>query len=110
MTRCFCGCGRKVGVFQLERKSANKVGREVNRANQELRRGGFPPANAVATIEDLLAAGEQHEQACSMVVHEEESFALVDWSEIRAWVRNADDMASTLHLTLGQNERIIDIA
>ena len=124
MATCFCGCERKVGAFDMQRKSANKVGRPVVAACEELERDVLPPledrfkkvqgdqnanADAVAMTDDLIAAGKQHEQACKSVVHEEASFAEVEWPEVRAWVRkSAQGMAAMFRLTPEQQQRIID--
>lgn len=123
MANCFCGCGRKVGTFEVQTKSANKVGRSVVDAREQMEHDVLPPlerrfrnpqpdhdsvAAALAMADDLVAAGRQHEQTCRAVVHREEAFAAVAWPEIRAWVRKAQGMAGMFRLSPEEQQRIID--
>ena len=122
MAECFCGCGVKVGALQMQRKSANRMGATVADSVGQLERDVLPAMDerardlddpemgqpGLAMADDLLAAGKHHEATCRAVVHEEEAFAHVGWSRMRAWVRQAQGMAAMFRLPPERQQQIID--
>jgi hypothetical protein len=105
----------------MQLKSANKMGVAVVNARERIERDVLltlrdrskqreseEGQGALAMAHDLVASGERHEATCRAVVHEEETFADVDWKGMRDWVRSARGMAAMFRLSPEQQQRIID--
>lgn len=121
MAQCFCGCGERVGGFQMQRKSANKMGGTVTDTLEQMQRDvlrvmeeraeHLAPGEGekgLAMARERIAAGKRYSRTCRAVVHEEQAFADADWPEMRAWVRDAQGMAAMFRLPPEQQQRIID--
>jgi hypothetical protein len=115
MAQCFCGCGRKVGLFPAGVRSANGVGQRVSDAldgiEQDVRPylTGAEQDNAfVMHVDKQVREGEEFEAQCCEVVHGGIEFADVMWPVVRQWVRDAQGMVGFARQSPARQQRIMD--